>query len=230
MKEYVRNAKGRMFESDFFELFSKVPPSAPFVFWIPIGIGISAFALATGVTTVREGAPMLPLGFFGWQVTEYFVHKHLFHWLGIGPISRRFHDIVHGFHHKYPDDGDRLVMPLAVSIGIASILGGALYFAHAPAKTVPLWVGVLAGYLFYDFMHWSTHFRKPRTKWGRKMRAHHMSHHFADIDTNFGISNRFMDVLLGTLKKRTREQQRVDDDGRYEPARRTPGRAGDRSR
>lgn len=218
MKEYIRNEKGRMFESEFFEFFSKVHPAAPFVFWIPIGLGTFGYALATGLTSAKQSAVMVPLGFFAWQAAEYFVHKDLFHWLGIGPVSRRFHDIVHGFHHKYPDDSDRLVMPLAVSIGIALLVGGALYLAHKPAITIPLWTGVLSGYLFYDFMHWSTHFRKPLTKWGRKMRAHHMSHHFADVDTNFGISNRWMDVLMSTQKKRNAGEQRADDNGSYEPA------------
>lgn len=218
MKEYVRNQKGRMFESDFFEFFSKVRPATPFVFWTPIAIGALGYSLAKGVTTLGQAAVMFPLGFVGWQAAEYFVHKELFHWKGIGPFSRRFHDIVHGFHHKFPDDSDRLVMPLAVSLGIAGVLGGALYLVHRPATTVPLWAGIVGGYLFYDFMHWSTHFRKPLTKWGRTMRAHHMSHHFADVDTNFGISNRWMDMLLGTLKRRNREEQRKDDNGSVEPA------------
>ena len=30
MKHYIRNTRGRMFESDFFEFFSKVHPSMPF--------------------------------------------------------------------------------------------------------------------------------------------------------------------------------------------------------
>jgi dihydroceramide fatty acyl 2-hydroxylase len=218
MKEYVRNQKGRMFESEFFEFFSKVHPATPFVFWIPIDVGVLGYALARGVTTLGLTLAMFPVGWVTWQVAEYFVHRDLFHWQGIGPISRRFHDIVHGFHHKYPDDSDRLVMPLSVSIGIAAVLGTLLYFLHRPAATIPFWSGLLSGYLFYDFIHWSTHFRKPLTKWGRRQRAHHMSHHFADIDTNHGISHRWMDALMGTLKKRTRDEQRVDDNGSYEPA------------
>ena len=34
------------------------------------------------------------------------------------------------------------------------------------------------------------------------MRAHHMAHHFADVDANYGISHRWIDSLLGTLKKK----------------------------
>jgi sterol desaturase/sphingolipid hydroxylase (fatty acid hydroxylase superfamily) len=210
MKDYIRHQRGRMFESDFFEFFSKVHPAAPFVFWIPIGLGVLGYALVNGVTTVVNTVALFPLGFLTWQVLEYFIHKKVFHWQGVGPISRRFHDIVHGFHHKYPDDDSRLVMPLAVSIGLASAIGGGLYFLHRPEVTVPFWTGLLFGYLWYDFLHWSTHFRKPLTRWGKKLRSHHMSHHFADHETNFGISHRWLDRLMGTLKTRPASDEAKD--------------------
>jgi sterol desaturase/sphingolipid hydroxylase (fatty acid hydroxylase superfamily) len=136
-------------------------------------------------------------------------------------MSRRFHDIVHGFHHRYPDDADRLVMPLAVSISLAAVIGGALYLVHRPALTVPWWCGLVSGYLNYDFTHWSTHFRRPLTRWGKTLRAHHMAHHFADVDANFGISHRYIDALLGTLRKRTKEERRRDDNGSITPAARS---------
>jgi sterol desaturase/sphingolipid hydroxylase (fatty acid hydroxylase superfamily) len=63
----------------------------------------------------------------------------------------------------------------------------------------------VVGYLWYDFLHWSTHHREPLTAWGRELRAHHMAHHFGDPDKNFGISHMWMDKLLGTLMKRGAE-------------------------
>lgn len=218
MKTYIRHQRGRMFESEFFEFFSKVHPAAPFVLWIPVGLGIAAYGLSTGVTEPSRFVLWCPLGFVSWQFMEYFIHKKIFHWQGIGPISRRFHDIAHGFHHKYPDDADRLVMPLAVSITLGLVTGGLAYLVHRPEMMLPWWCGLLAGYLFYDFMHWSTHFRRPLTSWGKKMRAHHMAHHFADIDTNFGISHRYIDRMMGTLKKRSASERRQDDDGSFTPA------------
>ncbi|MFO0726546.1 MAG: sterol desaturase family protein [Myxococcota bacterium] len=210
MREYARHQRGRMFESDFFEFFSKVNPIAPFLLWVPVLIAIPAWGLATGRMSVPGLLGYGVFGFLSWQITEYFAHKKLFHWLGIGPISRRFHDIVHGFHHRYPDDPDRLVMPLAVSISIAGIVGLLLSLLDRPDFALPWFTGFLGGYLFYDFMHWSTHFRKPLTAWGRSMRAHHMTHHFGDIDKNFGISHRWMDRWLNTLDERgqkTRDQE-----------------------
>jgi dihydroceramide fatty acyl 2-hydroxylase len=218
MKDYIRHQRGRMFDSDFLEFFSKVHPAAPFVLWIPIVVGTMLYAFAYAVTSWHLVLVCFPFGLLSWQVMEYFIHKKAFHWVGIGPITRRFHDISHGFHHKYPDDADRLVMPLAVSISLGTIIGVGVSFFHRPDLTVPWWCGLVSGYLFYDFTHWSTHFRKPLTNWGKKMRAHHMAHHFADPEMNFGISHRWIDALLGTRQKRNAEEQRHDDDGSFTPA------------
>jgi dihydroceramide fatty acyl 2-hydroxylase len=202
MKDYVRNQRGRMFESNFFEFFSKVHPITPFAFWIPLAVIGLGYSISVGLTTPMNLLVMLPLGYVTWQLMEYFIHKKIFHWLGNGPFTRRMHDILHGFHHKYPDDDTRLVMPLSVSIGATLFFGSLLYLVGRHDLTIPYWGGVLFGYLWYDFLHWSTHFRKPLTNWGKKLRAHHMSHHFADSESNFGISHMWIDVVLGTLKKK----------------------------
>ena len=200
MKEYIRHQRGRMFQSDFFEFFSKVHPAIPFAFWLPICAAILGFALVREVTALPYVAVFFLFGFFGWQLLEYFIHKKIFHLEGTGPMSRRFHDIVHGFHHTYPDDDMRLVMPPVVSITVATAIALGLYFVRKPETTVPLWTGIVCGYLWYDFLHWSVHFRKPLTRWGKKLRSHHMAHHFANAQRNFGISNMWLDRLLGTLQ------------------------------
>lgn len=208
MKTFIRNQRGRMFDSELFEFFSKVHPAVPFILWIPV-VGLVAFyGLSSGVTQPQRFVLWFPVGLVSWQLMEYVVHKKLFHWQGIGPISRRFHDIVHGFHHRYPDDPDRLVMPVAVSIGLGGLIGALAYLVHRPELTLPWWCGLVSGYLFYDFMHWSTHHRRPLTRWGKKMRVHHMAHHFADIDSNLGISHRWVDRVMGTLRRPTPGERR----------------------
>lgn len=180
-----------MFKSDFLEFFSKIHPRTPFLFWIPIAAGSLGYALANGITDPMKAVAGVPLGFLTWQLMEYWIHKIVFHkWPG--PTG-------HGFHHTYPDDDQRLVMPLAVSISLASIIFGLLYLLGRLDLTIPYWVGILAGYLWYDFLHWSTHFREPTTAWGKRLRAHHLAHHFGDPDKHFGISHMWMDKLLGTM-------------------------------
>ena len=194
MRQYVRNTRGRMFESNFLEFFSKVHPRTPFVFWIPVASAVLGYSLYQGITTPLETLAVFPLGFLTWQLAEYWIHKKIFHtWPG--PTG-------HGFHHTYPDDDTRLVMPLTVSIALASLIAGGLYLLARHDFTIPYWAGIVGGYLWYDFLHWSTHHREPITAWGKKLRAHHLAHHFGDPDKNFGISHMWMDKVLGSLMKR----------------------------
>ncbi len=202
VKTWQRYQSGRMFESAFLEAASRVHPSVPFVFYIPLVVGLLGWGLWTGVTSALWSAVFLPLGWVTWQFMEYLIHRHFFHWEGSSPFTRRLHDITHGYHHKYPDDGARLVMPLGASIPLALLIAGLLWLVGAPWATVPFFCGIVGGYLWYDFLHYSVHHHKPRTAWGKALRAHHMAHHFACPDQNFGISHRWIDRLLRTQKRR----------------------------
>lgn len=200
--EYARNASARMFENNFLEAASKIHPATPFLFYIPLMTGLLTWALWSGTTQVARVAVFLPLGFLTWCFMEYTLHRNLFHWEGNGPLTRRFHAIIHGYHHTYPDDPQRLVMPLGASIPLALVISGLLWLVHRPDATVPYFVGIVVGYLSYDYLHWAVHYKKPRTAWGKALRAHHMAHHFACPDKNFGISHRWIDSLMGTLRVR----------------------------
>lgn len=201
-RPYHRHQTSRMFENNFLEACSKVHPSVPFIFYIPLTLGFFAWALYGGKTSLGSSAIFAPLGVLTWIGMEYCIHRYFFHWEGNGPFTRRVHEIAHGYHHKYPDDAQRLVMPLGASIPLAIVIGGLLWLVGEPAATIPYFCGIVWGYLYYDFTHWATHHRTPRTAWGKALRAHHMAHHFATPDHNFGISNMWLDVVVGSIGRR----------------------------
>ncbi len=58
----------------------------------------------------------------------------------------------------------------------------------------------------------------PSHRGGKTVRAHHMSHHFADVDSNFGIGNRRVERLLGTVKTPNTAEQKQDHNGSDTPA------------
>lgn len=206
MKEYIRHTRGRMFDNPLLETFSKVHPATPFVFYIPLVAATLYYSLSNAITTWVMVVLFYPLGWLTWQLMEYFIHKIVFHFEGEAPFVSWVRD-THSYHHKYPDDDGRLVMPLGASIPLAAVIAGLLWLPHVPSATVPFWAGLVCGYMWYDFMHWSTHFRKPLTGWGRRLRSHHMAHHFADTTMNYGISHRWIDQVLGTLKTRAPGEQ-----------------------
>lgn len=199
---YQRHAAGRMFENEFLETCSKIHPIVPLVVYGPVVVGLLGYGFSKGLTTPLATAVWGPLGVLTWLLMEYVLHRFLFHWEGNGPFTRRFHAIIHGYHHQFPDDTTRLVMPLGASIPLALLIGGGLYLAGSPAQTLPYFCGIVVGYLAYDYMHWAVHAVTPKTTWGKAMRSHHMAHHFAVPEKNFGISNRWIDALVGTLKRR----------------------------
>lgn len=210
--EYNRHASGRLFENAFLERSSRVKPVTPFLFYIPIILGLQAWALWTGLTTLGWSVAMWVVGWVAWQWMEYVMHRSLFHWEGSGPLTRKFHDIIHGYHHLYPDDLDRLVMPLGASIPLALVIAGGLWLIGAPYATLPFFVGLVASYLWYDFMHHYLHAKSPTSKWAKNLRAHHMAHHFNTPDKNFGISHTYIDKLLGSTRQRpTRNEDSPSD-------------------
>ena len=200
--EYERHSSGRMFENNFLEAASKIHPATPFVFYIPLITAMLGWALWSGTTRPGMVALFAPLGYLTWCFMEYTLHRNLFHWEGNGPLTRRFHAIIHGYHHTYPDDPQRLVMPLGASIPLAIVISGLLWLVGRPAATLPYFFGIVVGYLSYDYLHWAVHYKKPWTSWGKAMRAHHMAHHFACPDKNFGISHMWVDRLVGSTQVR----------------------------
>jgi sterol desaturase/sphingolipid hydroxylase (fatty acid hydroxylase superfamily) len=209
--EYVRHTSERLFQNDFLEACSKVHPVTPFAFYIPIITGLMAWGLWTGTTSVGMAALFAPLGWLTWCAMEYGIHRGFFHWEGNGPFTRKLHHILHGYHHQFPDDPLRLVMPLGASIPLAIVISGLLWLVGRPEATIPYFCGIVAGYLVYDFLHWSVHYRKPRTAWGKAMRSHHMAHHFACPERNFGISHRWVDRLVGSLQQRGQGARSPED-------------------
>ncbi len=71
--------------------------------------------------------PLLALaGLAIWTLSEYWLHRKVFHWEPDHPIGSRMHFIIHGVHHDHPNDKMRLVMPPGASIPLALLFFGAL--------------------------------------------------------------------------------------------------------
>jgi dihydroceramide fatty acyl 2-hydroxylase len=194
----------RMFESDFLERFSRIHPATPFLAWVPV----SAFFLIRCLVR-RELAPQVVAGLFlcgmlAWTLAEYVLHRYVFHWVNDTSWGRRIHFLLHGVHHDYPSDKDRLVMPLLTSVPLAVLFYAVFTFALGHVVGEPLFAGFVVGYLFYDGTHYYVHHFIPTSRWGKLLRRHHMTHHHADHDGGFGVSTPLWDVVFQTLPAKKR--------------------------
>jgi dihydroceramide fatty acyl 2-hydroxylase len=191
-----------MFASPWLDRLSRVHPAVPVIVFAPV----IAILLAGGLERMAfvRVAGSVAGGYFVWTLTEYWLHRVVFHFEPADGLGARLHWIMHGVHHDHPNDPKRLVMPPSVSVPLATVF--ALGFAAvlgAPAW-MPFTSGFLAGYLIYDMTHFYVHHHKPSTAVGRKLRELHMRHHFQDDTTGFGVSVPWWDYVFGTASKARR--------------------------
>jgi dihydroceramide fatty acyl 2-hydroxylase len=192
-----------LFESRFFDFFSRVHPAIPAVIFLPAIAALIVFGARDG-----QGALEIVLlalaGLAIWTLTEYWLHRKFFHWQPDNAWGKRMHFIIHGVHHDHPNDRLRLVMPPGASIPLAAIFFGLFYLVFGLPTALPIFAGFLLGYLAYDYTHYYLHHAVPRTKFGKRLRQHHMRHHFQDHRFGFGVSTPLWDVVFRTLPRNRR--------------------------
>jgi sterol desaturase/sphingolipid hydroxylase (fatty acid hydroxylase superfamily) len=197
-RELARPATCQMFETPLIERFSRIHPASPFVFWLPI-LGYVAFQALAGGVPAPAFAGLALLGVLVWTFTEYTLHRWVFHYTGPRPWQRRMFFVLHGVHHDFPQDGDRLVMPLGASIPMGALFYFLFRLAAGPALGAPLFVGFGLGYLAYDGTHYAVHHFRMSSRWGRWIKRYHMIHHHTGANARWGVSSPLWDWVFGTM-------------------------------
>lgn len=140
---------------------------------------------------------------FFWTFAEYILHRFVFHWINDNKFVKRFHFIMHGSHHLFPRDTERLLMPPVPGILMASILFGIFYIIFSiigyPVYTWAFFPGFFLGYLLYSFLHRATHVVKKPPKRFKYLWKHHSLHHYKYPNKAFGVSNTLWDHVFGTM-------------------------------
>ena len=147
------------------------------------------------------------LAFFGfallfWTFAEYMLHRYLFRWMSENKLVKRFHFVMHGSHHLFPRDEERLLMPPVPGLIMATVLFLGFYLVFSllgiPNYTWAFFPGFFLGYLLYSFLHRATHVSKPPKRF-KYLWRHHSLHHFKYPDKAFGVSNTIWDRVFGTM-------------------------------
>ena len=161
--------------------------------------------IAGGNTRALELIGLFAAGYLFWTLSEYWIHRVIFHFEPEDGLGARFHWIIHGVHHDHPNDPLRLVMPPSVSVPLSALFLLAFWAVLGAPACLAFGAGFLAGYLLYDMTHYYLHHGRPTTRFGRWLRELHMRHHFQDDERGFGISAPYWDRVFGTPVKRPRE-------------------------
>jgi len=148
-KNFISNSSEsiRMFKNDLFENLSKVHYFVPLIVYVPI-IGFLVWKSFTDVhMDFLHFIGWAVIGLFLWTITEYIMHRWVFHFYPKSKIGKRIHFIFHGVHHDYPNDAKRLVMPPSASIPMALALYFLFLYLLPDGTIFAFYAGFLAGYL-----------------------------------------------------------------------------------
>jgi dihydroceramide fatty acyl 2-hydroxylase len=157
---------------------------------------------------VLEVLGLTVFGYALWTLTEYWLHRIVFHFEPEKGIGAKLHWLIHGVHHEHPNDPHRLVMPPSASIPLAAIFLVVYRLVFGAPAWLAVSAGFLLGYIVYDTMHWYLHHRIPRGRLGRRLRELHLRHHFQDDTRGFGISAPYWDRVFRTAPRSRRDAAR----------------------
>ncbi len=196
----------RLFKSNFLEFFTHISPITIVVFWLPIAIFFMVkaiqFAVANGIWLHIPIAFIL--GLFLWSLTEYLLHRFVFHFNAKTPLQERISFMFHGVHHAQPQLKTRLVMPLPVSIPLALVIYGLFYLVlvilfKAPTWLPPMFSAFMLGYLAYDLTHYATHHFPMRNGYWKFLKRYHNQHHYKSPNERYGVTSPVWDRVFGTM-------------------------------
>ena len=200
-----------MFKNGFLEMLTKTHPLMIWGMYIPIlSYMIYKGAVKYNFTTGRILLLFLA-GMFFWSLFEYVAHRFLFHFVAKTERAKKIIYILHGNHHHYPRDRQRLFMPPVPSLLIAGTIFILMYLVIG-WRVLPFFPGFVFGYLMYGTMHYAIHAWNPPFKWMKPLWRNHHLHHYKNEQNGYGVSSTLWDHVFGTmfdLKKEKEDKEKV---------------------
>ena len=203
--------QAQLFRNSYIEYFTKTHPLVIWAMYMPVFILLPYYSYNTLDFSVLKITLLFLGGIFFWTFFEYMMHRFVFHWVTENPRAQRLSYVLHGNHHEFPRDKQRLFMPPVPSLIISSVVF-LLMYAIMQKNTMSFFPGFLFGYLMYGSMHYAIHAWNPRYKWMKPIWRNHQMHHYKDDHRGFGVSSHIWDLVFGTqfdLKKEKEDKEEV---------------------
>ena len=185
---------------------------APILFYALLVAVLFPVAVAVHRPSLRVTLFLTSLGLLSWELLEYVLHRFVFHLDARRESFRQLIYYAHLSHHDNPKAADKLFASLSLSVPIATAYFLSVWvLAGKWESAVYLWSGLVAGYLFYEWLHYQAHHGRPRVAMFRYLKTYHLLHHHATPDLRFGVSSPVFDYLFGTYRPARNPIRRVDN-------------------
>lgn len=207
MFEKIHNkGQAQIFRNQYLEYLTKTHPLVIWGMYLPVIIYLPYYSNS------RLGIPLLlivvvfALGIFFWTFFEYLMHRFVFHWVSDSPLAQKISYVLHGNHHEFPRDRQRLFMPPVPSLIISFAIFLIMYGLMANYVFI-FFPGFLLGYLIYGSMHYAIHAWHPPFKWMKPIWRNHHLHHYKSDEHGFGVSTHFWDKIFKTTFDLEKEKE-----------------------
>jgi sterol desaturase/sphingolipid hydroxylase (fatty acid hydroxylase superfamily) len=202
MDHSIKNSgQGTLFENTFLEPLTKAPPYISAATYILVALSFLYVGYERLVVHSIWTAAAIYIGAIAfWTLFEYFAHRYIFHVDEYFPDSELASTIaytLHGIHHEYPRDKERIIMPPVPGVMILTLLS-VISFTIMGDYALLFMPGFITGYLLYTRIHYLTH-TPPIPDYLKKHYKHHSLHHYKYPEKAFGISTTFWDRVFRTM-------------------------------
>ena len=202
--------QAQLFKNQYLEFLTKTHPLVIWGMYTPV---LTLLPYYASNTLQYSGTKVLLLflsGMFFWTLMEYVLHRFLFHHHPNTEKGKRINYVLHGNHHEYPRDKDRLFMPAVPSLMMASLFFLSFYVLMGK-YAIPFFPGFMFGYLIYGSMHYAIHAWNPPFKWMKGLWRNHHLHHYKENDLGFGVSSTLWDHVFGTMFDLKKEKENKEE-------------------
>jgi 4-hydroxysphinganine ceramide fatty acyl 2-hydroxylase len=191
----------QMFQNPILERLTRTHISIPIFLWFVVGSTSLYFAMTSTDIPVFIGLAVLLLGILGFSLLEYLMHRYIYHMEPDTPVKDKIQYNMHGVHHDYPKDKDRLTLPPFITVAYAVIFYFVFTFLMGDYGLFFL-PGFMIGYSAYLGVHYIVHAYQPPKNFLKTLWINHAIHHYKDPDVAYGVSSPLWDYIFGTMPKK----------------------------
>ncbi len=192
----------QLFKNPVLEKLSRTHISVPLTIFFTYSTALLYWSISHTSLSALTTIVLFFSGLIAFTWVEYMTHRYIFH-IGTSTKKReKFQYTVHGVHHEFPKDKDRLAMPPLLSITVSTLLllllrlvMGDFTFAFLP--------GFLVGYALYLSVHYMVHVYPPPKNFLKALWINHSVHHYKHGEYVFGVSSPLWDYVYGTMKEKS---------------------------
>jgi 4-hydroxysphinganine ceramide fatty acyl 2-hydroxylase len=189
--------QGRLFQSEYLEMMTKTHPIVIYSMYLPLIVFLLYYGNVYQSLSISREILLFASGMLVWTLMEYILHRFVFHFVSENPRLKVVIYKMHGVHHEYPRDRERLFMPPVPSIIVATLFFSLQYLIMG-WNVLAFFPGFLFGYLMYGSMHYAIHAFTPPSFLKALWRNHHL-HHYKYPQKGFGVSSVIWDHIFGTI-------------------------------